>query len=165
MTNLIRPLRDRLGHTHEVYLLKGISTQGRDGHLTCNHHNRRGIKHGIGNTRQGISHSGTTGHQGHTDLARDAGIALCGMGSALFVTHQNMVETFLLTSCIVEERIINGHDAAAWVSEDGLHALGLQRPHQRLRSCNSISHSHLYLLARISRIFTAFYSIHRLKQC
>jgi hypothetical protein len=67
------------------------------------------------------------------------------MGSALLVTHQNMVETFLLTSCIVEERIINGHDAAAWVSEDGLHALGLQRPHQRLRSSNSISHILIFL--------------------
>ena len=45
------------------------------------------------------------------------------MGGSLFVTHQYMVETFLLSTCIVEERVVDGHDGATGVAEDGLHAV------------------------------------------
>ena len=140
MTNLIGPLGDGLRQAYEVHLLKRIGAQGRDGHLTSNDNDGGGVEHGVGDTRQRVSHTRTAGDQGNTYLARDACIALGSVGGTLFVAHQYVVETFLLTSCIVEKRIVNGHDAAARVTKDGFHALGLQRPHQRLRSCNLISH-------------------------
>jgi hypothetical protein len=56
---------------------------------------------------------------------------MCG---SLLVTHQYVVETLFLTSCVVVKRIVNGHDSSAWISEDGFHPLGLQSPHQRFRS-------------------------------
>ena len=141
MTDLITPLCDWLRHTHKVYLLKGIGTQGADRHLTSDDHNRRRVEHGIGNTRQRVGHTRATGYQSDTHLTRHAGIALGSVGGSLFVTHENMVETFLLTTCIVEKRVVDRHDATARVSEDGLHPFRLQRPHQRLRSCYSISHN------------------------
>ena len=135
MTNLITPLRDRLGHTHEVYLLKSICSQSSDGHLTSYHHNRRRIQHGIGHTRQRVRGTRTTCYQRHTNLATYSGKALCRMGSSLFVAHQYMVERFLVSSRVVVEGIVNGHNRTAWVSEDGLHPLGLQCQHQRLTTC------------------------------
>ena len=124
-TYLIAPLGDRLRHTHKVNLLESIGTQGTNRHLTGNHHQRRGIHHGISNTRQRVGHTRATGDQGHTYLTAHSGIALCGMCGSLFVAHQDMVEAFLLTSCIVEERIIDGHDGTTRVTKDGLDTLGL----------------------------------------
>ena len=140
MAYLIRPLADRLCHTHEVNLLEGIGTQSTNSHLSGNHHYRRRVKHGIGHACQRIRGTRTTGHQGHTHLATDAGIALSGMDSTLLMTHQNVVETLLLASRIVEQRIVGRHNAAAGVAENGLYPFCLQRPHQRFRSCNSVSH-------------------------
>ena len=132
MTDLIAPLRDRLRHTYEVDLLKGIGTQGANGHLTGNHHNRRRVEHGISDTRQRVGDTRATGHQGDTHLTRYAGITLGSMGSSLLVTHEDMVETLLLTTGVVEKCVVDGHDTATGVSEDGLHPFCLQRPHQRL---------------------------------
>ena len=139
MTDLITPLRDWLRHAHKVHLLKGVGTKGSDGYLSGDDNNRRGVEHRIGDTRQCVRHTWTAGHQGHTYLTRHSGIALGGVSGSLLMTHQYMIETFLLASCVVEERIIHGHDAATGIAEDGLHPLSLQRPHQRLRSCNSVS--------------------------
>ena len=138
MTYLITPLRYRLRHTYEVHLLESIGTKRTDGHLPGYHHDGRRVEHGIGNARQRIGDSRATGYQGYAYLTTHAGIALGSVGSTLFVSHQDMVETLLLSSRIIVKRIVNGHDAATGVTEDGLHALRLQRPHQRLRSCNSI---------------------------
>ena len=142
---LVRPLRDGLCHTYEVYLLKGIRSQRANSHLPSNHHHRRRVKHGISDTCQGIGSTRATGHQGNPHLTTHSGIALSSMGSCLFVTHQNVVETLLLASRIVEQRIIDGHNAAARVSENSLYPFSLQRPHQRLCSCYSISQHTKYL--------------------
>ena len=103
MTDLVTPLRDRLRHTHEVDLLESIGTEGTDGHLTGNDHDRCGVEHGIGHTCQRVGDTRTTGHQGNAYLSRDTGIALGSMGGSLFMTHEDMVETFLLSSCIIEK--------------------------------------------------------------
>ena len=41
MTNLVSPLTDWLGNTHEVNLLESVSTQRTDGNLSGYHHDRR----------------------------------------------------------------------------------------------------------------------------
>ena len=143
MANLIAPLGYRLRHAHEVYLLEGIGAQCRYGHLSGNHHDGCRVHHGIGNSCQRVGHSRATGNECHPHFATHSGITFGSMGSTLLMSHQHMVEAFLLSSRIVEERIIHGHDGSARVSEDGLHPLSLQRPHQRLRSCYSIfQHRH-----------------------
>ena len=144
MANLVTPFGYWLRYAHKVYFLKGIRTQGRDRHLACYDNYRRRIQHGISNTRQGVCHTRATGDQGHSHLARHSGIAFSGMGGTLFVTHQNMVETFLLASCIVEECIVDGHNRAAGIAKNGGYPLCLQGTHQCLRACNLIFHF-LYL--------------------
>ena len=150
MTNLIAPLGDRLRHTYEIDLLEEVSTQGACRHLTSNHHDGRRIHHGIGNTRQRVGNTRTTGNQYHAHLTAHASIALSSMGSTLFVAHQYMVETFLLASCIVKKRIVCRHNRASRVSEDGLHPLSLQSPHQRLCSCYSILQHNNLVISSIS---------------
>ena len=110
MTDLVTPFRDWLRHTHKVYLLKGISTQGVDRHLTSYYNNRRGVEHSISDTSQRVCYTRATGHQSDTHLTRHAGIALSCMGGSLLVTHQNMVETLLFATRIVEKRIVDRHD-------------------------------------------------------
>ena len=66
------------------------------------------------------------------------------MGGSLLVAHQDVVEAFLLTTCIVEQRIIDRHNGTTGITENGFHTLGLQGSHERLRSCNSVSHSFFF---------------------
>ena len=138
---LVAPLRNRLSQAHQIHLLKRIRTQCRDGHLSGYHHDGSRVEHGIGHARQRIRGTGTTGHQSHTHLAADAGIALGSMHGSLLMANQYMVETLLQSSSVVEQRIIRGHDGAARVSEDSLHPLGLQSTHQRLRASYLFLHT------------------------
>ena len=132
MTDLIAPLGDGLCHTHEIDLLEGVGTQGTDGHLSGDDDDRRGVEHGIGQSRQRVRGTRTTSDQRHAYLATDAGITLGGMGSGLFVTDEDMVESLLVASCVVVKGIIDGHDGTAGVAEDGCHTLCLQGLHQCL---------------------------------
>ena len=148
MTDLIAPLRDGLSHADEVHFLKGIRTQGADGHLAGDDHDGRRVQHGIGHARQGVGGAGTAGHQGHAYPTRHAGIALGSMSGALFVAHQDVVKGFLLSARIVVESIIHRHDGAAGVTEDSLHALILQRPHQGFTSSYFLLHIYLVISSR-----------------
>ncbi len=140
MANLIAPLRDRLRHTHEIDLLEGICAKGCDGHLPRDDHDRRGVYHRVGNTRERIRGTRAAGDDGHAHLAADACEALGGVCGALFVAHEDMVKRLLLAPRVVIEGIIDGHDAAAGITEDGFHPLPLQRQHQRLAACNFFIH-------------------------
>ena len=134
MAYLVTPLAYRLGNTHEVNLLKGICSQCSDGHLSGNHHNRSGVHHGIGNARESVCCTRTTGDKRHTHLAADTCIALGSVCCALLMSHKYMVEAFLLATSIVVKGIINGHDGTAGIAEDGLHPFCLQGTHQSLRA-------------------------------
>ena len=95
---------------------------------------------GIAKYAGGGGGGGSAGNNGTTHLTAHTGITLCGMGGRLLVTNKDMVERLLLATGIVVERIVDRHDGPTWVSEDGGHALGLQRAHQRLGSCYDIFH-------------------------
>ena len=69
-TNLITPFRDWLGNTYQIDFLECIRTQQRSRCLTCNHYNRRTIKHGICHTGNCICHARTTGYQTYSNLTR-----------------------------------------------------------------------------------------------
>ena len=154
MAYLIAPLGDRLGHTHEVYLLEGVCAEGRDGHLSGNDDNRRGVHHSIGDARQCVGNAGAAGDKGHAHLPTHTGIALSGMGCRLLVAYQDMVETFLLATGIVEERVVDGHDGTSGIAEDGFHLLRLKGPHQRFGACYSVF-KHIPIFSSIPSISSA----------
>ena len=134
-TYLIAPLADRLSQTYEVDLLKSVSAKCAHAHLSGNDDNRCRVNHGIGNTCQSVGNARTACHQAHTYLTTNAREALSRMCSRLFMTHEYMVESFLLTSCIVVESIKHRHYRSAGIAEDGLYALVLERAHQGFCSC------------------------------
>ena len=140
MANLIAPLGDGLCQAHKIDLLKGVGAEGGDGHLPGNNHDGCGVDHRVGHAREGVGGAGSAGDDGHTHLSADACKALGGVRGALFVAHEDMVESFLLAPRIIVEGIIDGHDAAAGIAEDGLHSLGFQRQHQCLAACNLLFH-------------------------
>ena len=100
-TNLIAPLGDWLSHTHEVNLLEEVRAKGRDWNLTSDDHDGSRVQHSISHARQGVGGPRTAGDDSYAHLAADAGIALSSVSGALFVAHEDMVEGFLLTTCIV----------------------------------------------------------------
>ena len=141
MTYLIAPFRDRLRHAHEVHLLERICAKGCNGHLPRDDHDGCGVDHRVGHARERVRGTRAAGDDGHAHLAADACKALGGMCGTLFVAHEDMVKRLLLASRVVIEGIIDRHDTAARVAEDGLHPLPLQRQHQRLAACNFLFHA------------------------
>ena len=91
-TNLVTPLGDGLSDAYEVHFLKGIRTEETCTYLPGNNHDGRTVYHGVGNAGNGIGGTRSAGYEADTYLTRHTGKALCGMGSALFVAHQNVVQ-------------------------------------------------------------------------
>ena len=91
-TDLVTPLGDGLRDAYEVHFLKGIRTEETCTHLPGNNHDGRTIYHGVGNAGDGIGGTRPTGHEANTYLTRHTGKALCGMGSPLFMAHQDVVQ-------------------------------------------------------------------------
>ena len=130
MAYLVTPLAYWLGNAHEVNLLERVCSQCPNRHLSGNDHDRSGVHHGVGNTRESVCCAWSAGHKSHSHLAADTSITLCGMCRTLLVTHKYMVEAFLLASSIVVKGIINRHYGTARIAEDGLHPFCLQSAHQ-----------------------------------
>ena len=125
-TNLISPFRDWLGNTHQVNLLESICTQSPYTYLSGNNHDRCRIHHGISNTCKSISCSRTTGHECYAHFATDSGIALCSVSSSLLMTYQDVIKHLLLSSRVTIQCIKHWHDAATWITEDGLNPFVMQ---------------------------------------
>ena len=145
--NLIAPLRDRRSDTHHIHLLEGIRTQHGNTHLTADDHNRCGVNHRIGNTRNRIRCPWTTGHNGTTHLSADTGITLCGMYGSLLVANKDVVQRLL----VIIKCIVCRHDAATRIAKEHIHVLVLQGTHQRLCTSNSFhlfNHSYAALVGR-----------------
>ena len=124
-TYLVAPLRDRLGNTHQIDLLKRIAAQELCTYLPGNHDDWRTIYHGIGYTRDGIRGSRPTGNEANTYLARNPGKALRRMSRPLFMTDQNMIQLIP----VIVQRIKDRHDRTSRITEQRLHALVLQGTH------------------------------------
>ena len=131
---LIAPLGYRLSHTHEVNLLEGVGTKHTHAHLSCNHHDRCGVHHGVGNTREGIRCTRTACYDTHSHFVTHPGISLGRMCGSLFVAHENMIKCLLLATCIVVQGIEYWHYRTARISEYCLYALFLEGQHKSFRS-------------------------------
>ena len=129
--NLITPFSDWLGDTYQVNFLKSIRPKKACSYLSGNHHDRRTIDHRICNACYRIGCSGTARHQANTYITRYTGITLCGMGSSLFVTNQDMVQYILMIVQGIEYR----HNRTTGVTKDGSHSLMFQGAHQSLCTC------------------------------
>ena len=138
---LVAPFRNGLAGTHQVHLLEGIGAKDGGAHLSGNDHDGCGVHHCVGNACQRVGGTRSAGNNAHAHLATHAGIALGGVCGGLFMAHQDMVKRFLFTAGVVVEGVIHRHDASAGIAENGFHALGLQRSHERLGACYLFLHS------------------------
>ncbi len=130
--DLISPLGDRLGDPHKIDLLKGIRTQNSDTYLTGNHNNRSRIHHRISNPCKRICSSRATGHQTYPNLSAHTCKPFSSMSCSLFMTDQNMIKTFFLSSCISIHGIINRHNISSRIAKDSFYSFKTKRAHQCL---------------------------------
>ena len=98
---LIAPLADRLSQTHEVDLLESIGAESAYAHLSGNDNDWGRIDHGICHTRKRVGNTRAACNQAHSYLAANTRETFGGMGSRLFVTYENVVESLVLASCII----------------------------------------------------------------
>ena len=129
--NLIAPFSDWLSDTYEIDFLKSVCSKKACSHLSCNDNDRRTVYHCICNTCDRIGCSGAACHQANTDFTRYTGVALCRMGSSLFMANQDMVQCILMVVQGIERR----HDGTAGITENGSHSLMFQRTHHCLCAC------------------------------
>ena len=129
--NLIAPFSDWLSDTYEIDFLKSVCSKKACSHLSCNDNDRRTVYHRICNTCDRIGCSGAACHQANTDFTRYTGVALCRMGSSLFMANQDMVQCILMVVQGIERR----HDGTAGITENGSHSLMFQRAHHCLCAC------------------------------
>ena len=126
--NLVSPFTNGLRNVYNVALLKGVCAKHLGTYLPRNDNHGRAVHHGIGNTRNGVSCSRSTGNQTHTRFATYTGITLGCMGSSLFVAHKDVVELL----AIIVERIIHRHNGSPWVAKECSYTLVDQGTHQNL---------------------------------
>ena len=100
-TYLIAPLADRLCNTHEVNLLEGIGAKHSHAHLSCYHHDRRRVHHGVCNSGKCVCCTRSTGHDTHSHFITHPCITLGSMCGSLLVANEDMVECLFLATGIV----------------------------------------------------------------
>ncbi len=93
------------------------------------------IHQGVGQAGDGVGRAGAGGHEKHADLAARSRESLGGMGRALLVAHQHMLDMILM-----EQGVVNRQDGAAGIAEDRLDALILQGAHDHFRAGQQIGH-------------------------
>jgi hypothetical protein len=94
-------LGNGLRDTGNVYLLEGVLANKRSGYLTGDGYHGRGIEVSIGNPGYQVGSPRARGSHAYSYLARSSGIAISGMGSALFMSYQNMAKLGVLRQGII----------------------------------------------------------------
>ena len=148
--DLVVPFGDRTGKAGNVGLLESVRTQGGGRYLAGDDHQRRGIRKGIYDTGHHIRGTGTGRNNHHSRLTLDAGVALGGMDRPLLVAHQNVPDVLLK----VAETVINRHNLAAGIAEDGIDTLFHERFPQGCSPTYLILF-HIFLIAPSSAELTA----------
>ena len=110
-------LDDGQGDARDVAFLEGVASQGAQGHLAADDHHGDGVHVGGGNAGDGVGGTGAGGDDDRASLAGCAGIAVCGMGRALLVAHQDVVQLLA-----VIQRIVDEDGLAAGIAEDSIDA-------------------------------------------
>ena len=92
---------NRLSDTGNIYLLEGILTQKRSGHLASYSYYRHRIKASIGNAGYQVGCPRARGRHAYPHLSGGSGITVSRMGSTLLMTDQNMAKLRVLRQGII----------------------------------------------------------------
>ena len=127
---LVGPLADRLRDVDDVTLLKSVGAEQRSADLTGDDHNGRTVEHGVGDAGNRVCRARAARHEAHTHFSAHPGVAFGGMGGALLVAHQDMIQLV----AVVIKRIEDGHDGPAGIAEECRHSAVHEGAHQDFRS-------------------------------
>ena len=123
-----RVFHDRHRHAEHVDFLEGIRPHQSGRHLAGQDDHRHAVQIGIGDAGQEIGGARPGGREAHAGLAGQARLGVGSERRRLFMTHQDMLQGR------AGQRVIDGHDGAARITENPGHAEILQRPHDPVRT-------------------------------
>ena len=119
-------LRAVPGDADRIGFLESVGPDQRGRHLSGDHHHGDRVQVGIGNTGHGIGGTRPAGDEHHAGLSGRAGIAFRRVGSACFVTHEDMAQ-FGMIAINAEQLVIDRQDRTARVPEHEFHPVPDQR--------------------------------------
>jgi hypothetical protein len=125
--NQVVVLGARAGDADRVALLEGVGADEVRRHLAGHDHQGDGIHQGVDDAGDGVGGAGAGSDQHHARPAGGAGVALGGMGGALLVAHEDVVQLRL-----VEDGVIDRQHGAAGIAEEVRHPLVDEGPHDDL---------------------------------
>ena len=117
-------LHDRHGHAEHVQFLEGVGAHQRRADLAGDADHRHRIEHRIGDAGNQVRGARSGGRDADADAAAGARIAVRRERGALLVPHQHVFEGRSV------QGIVEGHDRAAGIPEQRIHAFREQRLHQ-----------------------------------
>ncbi len=118
--HLVIPFCDGGGDVDDIGLLEGVGAKQVGEYLAGDADERGAIDLGVGEAGDQVGGAGPAGSEYDAGTAGGTGVALCGVDAALFVADQDVVEPIP----VVIEGVIDRHDRAAGVAEDGVYAFG-----------------------------------------
>jgi hypothetical protein len=118
--HLVVPFGDGRGDVDHVGLLEGVGAEQVCEDLAGDAYHGCGVDHRVGEARDEVGGARAAGGEDDAGATGGAGIALGGVNAPLFVPHQDMLESVAVSV----EGVIDGHDGAAGVAEDGGDAFG-----------------------------------------
>ena len=121
----IAVLDDRQGHSKKVRFLKGTPSDHERGHLTGDHHQRRGVQIGIGNRRHNVCRPRSGGPHAHACSSGYPGIPFRCKSTALLMAGQNGAN--LLRS---GQGLVDRHRCPARIGENRIDPLALHAAHK-----------------------------------
>ncbi|MNV43701.1 hypothetical protein D3C71_1354250 [compost metagenome] len=111
---------DRHGHAEHIQFLERVGAEQRSAYLSGQAHHRYRVEHRVGDAGDQVGRAGAGRGHAYAYLATGAGVAVGGKRRALFVADQDVLEAGI-HQCVIER-----HDGAARITEQRLHAFGLQ---------------------------------------
>jgi hypothetical protein len=115
-------------HAEHVDFLERIRAHQARRHLAGDREQRHRIEIRVREPGQQIGRAGPGGREADADAAARARIAVGGQRRTLLMPHEDVLERR------IHERVVDRHDGAAGVAEDGVDAFGFQRVEQMLRA-------------------------------
>ena len=115
-------LGDGEGDPGDVDLLEGILPEQRQADVAGDRDERDRIHMSGGDAGDQVGRAGSAGSEADAHLSGGAGVPVRGVGSALFVAGQDMMDLVLM----LVERVIDVQDRPARITEDSVDSLLLQ---------------------------------------
>ena len=124
-------LDDRQGHAEHVQFLERVGAHQVRGHLPGDADHRHRIQQRVGDAGDEVRRAGARGRDANADATAVARVAVRGQRGRLLMPHQHVLHR------AAEQGVVEGHDAAARIAEEGIDPFGLERLHQPLGSVHA----------------------------